>query len=229
MSLDRIVSAAMQLVDREGLTELSMRRLATELGTGTTTLYRYVTSKEEVLVLVADAIFAEVTYEVPSTGVGWRELLGDLARSMRATMAEHPGVATLFTLAVPIGPNSLRARDVILGALRDRGFDRGLAADVYTTVAHQVLASVMQQQMIDYRGGQAISLRDFYRSLPVDEYPHVVELADELTSKTTEEEFEFALQCLFDGVEIRLAATNAGRGRPEANPGRGRVRTKTSK
>ena len=73
----------------------------------------------------------------------------------------------------------------------------------------------MQQQMIDYRGGEAISLRDFYRSLPADEYPQIVELADQLTARTTEEEFEFALQCLFDGVEIRLAAANSGRRRPK--------------
>jgi hypothetical protein len=52
-----------------------------------------------------------------------------------------------------------------------------------------------------------LTLRDFYRSLPAEQYPHLVELADELTSRTTTEEFEFGLGCLLDGVELRLQQT----------------------
>ena len=86
-----------------------------------------------------------------------------------------------------------------------------LAADVYTALAHQVLASVLQEPMNDFRAGglgtsKSLTLRDFYRSLPAEQYPHVVELADELTSRTTTEEFEFGLGCLLDGVELRLRA-----------------------
>src|SRR5260370_23546120 len=55
----RIVAGALELIDRDGLAALSMRNLATELQTGTTTLYRYVAGKDELLVLVADAVFGE--------------------------------------------------------------------------------------------------------------------------------------------------------------------------
>jgi hypothetical protein len=63
--------------------------------------------------------------------------------------------------------------------------------------------------MIDFRTGgsgttRALTLRTFYRSLPAEQFPHVVELADELTEHTAEEEFEFGLRCLLDGVELRL-------------------------
>jgi AcrR family transcriptional regulator len=211
------VDAAIQFIDREGLGELSMRRLASELDTGTTTLYRHVSSKEEVLVLVVDAVFAEVEFQVPEPNIGWRELLGDLARSMRSTLSNHSHVANLFALSVPIGPNSLRAREVILGALRNRGFESSLAADVYTALAHHVLASVLQQSMTDYRGdptsnGSATTLRSFYRSLPKQSYPHIVELANQLTSRSAEEEFDFALNCFFDGVELRLSVASQKRG-----------------
>src|SRR5258708_10285007 len=72
ITLDRIVSGALELIDRDGLGALSMRNLAAELRTGTTTLYRYVTGKDEVLVLVADAVLAERQLRRLLDGSGWR-------------------------------------------------------------------------------------------------------------------------------------------------------------
>jgi AcrR family transcriptional regulator len=209
VTLDRIVSAALALIDRAGLEELSMRNLAAELGTGTTTLYRNVAGKEEVLVLVVDAVAGEVRPPHPSGDIGWREVLEGLARSFREALCAHPHAVPLFAMSVPVGPNSLRGRELALGLLRERGFDKSLAADVYTAVAHHVLASALQEPMLDFRTGglgatRALTLRAFYRSLPAEQFPHVVELADELTEHTAEEEFEFGLRCLLDGVELGL-------------------------
>jgi AcrR family transcriptional regulator len=209
ITLDRIVAGALELIDREGLGALSMRNLATELRTGTTTLYRYVSGKDEVLVLVADAVLGETQLRRPLDGIGWREVLEELAHSMRTALGHHPNVAALFATAVPVGPNSLRGRELSLTVLRECGFDETLAADVYTALAHQVLASVLQEPMNDFRAGglgtsKSLTLREFYRSLPADRYPHLVELADALTSRTATEEFEFGLACLLDGVELRL-------------------------
>jgi AcrR family transcriptional regulator len=218
ITLDRIVTGALELIDRDGLGALSMRNLAAELDTGTTTLYRYVSGKDEVLVLVADAVLGETQLRHPLEGAGWREVLEELAHSMRTALSRHPNVAALFATAVPVGPNSLRGRELTLGALRACGFDAVLAADVYTALAHQVLASVLQEPMDDFRAGglgtaKSLTLRDFYRSLPAAQYPHLVELADQLTSRTALEEFEFALSCLLDGVELRLQQTRDRRRR----------------
>jgi AcrR family transcriptional regulator len=218
ITLDRIVAGALELIDREGLSALSMRDLAAELRTGTTTLYRYVAGKDEVLVLVADAVLGGTQLRRPLEGLGWREVLEELAHSMRTVLGSHPNVASLFATAVPVGPNSLRGRELTLSVLRERGFDDALAANVYTAVAHLVLASVLQEPMNDFRAGglgasKSLTLREFYRSLPADHYPHLVDLADELTSRTATEEFEFGLGCLLDGVELRLKQTRSRRDR----------------
>jgi AcrR family transcriptional regulator len=218
ITLDRIIGGALELIDRDGLSALSMRNLAAELDTGTTTLYRYVAGKDEVLVLVADAVLGETQVRRSLEGAGWREVLRELAHSMRAALSRHPNVAALFATAVPVGPNSLRGRELALGVLRQCGFDEQLAADVYTTLAHQVLASVLQEPMDDFRAGglgagQNVTLRDFYRSLPAAQYPHVVELAEQLTSRTALEEFEFGLGCLLDGVEMRMEQARGRRQR----------------
>jgi AcrR family transcriptional regulator len=209
ITLGRIVAGALELIDRDGLAALSMRNLATELQTGTTTLYRHVAGKDEVLVLVADAVFGETRLRRPIEGLGWREVLEEVARAMRTVLESHPHVAALLATAVPVGPNSLRARELVLSVLLERGFDGTLAADVYTALAHQVLASVLQEPMNDFRVGglgtsKSLTLRDFYRSLPAEQYPRLVGLADELTSRTAEDEFEFGLACLLDGVAARL-------------------------
>ena len=220
ITLARIIAGALELIDRDGLDALSMRNLAAELDTSTTTLYRYVAGKDEVLVLVADAVLGETQLHRPLEGAGWREVLEELAHSMRTALGRHPNVAALFATAVPVGPNSLRGRELSLSVLRARGFDAVLAADVYTALAHQVLASVLQEPMNDFRAGglgaaKSVTLRDFYRSLPAAQYPHVVELADQLTSRTTTEEFEFGLACLLDGVEMRLRQTRNRRHRSQ--------------
>src|SRR5258708_2619318 len=212
ITLGRIVAGALELIDREGLGALSMRNLAGELQIGITSLYRYIAGKDEVLVLVADAVLGESQLPRPVEDLGWREVLEDLARSMRAVLSSHPNVAPLFATAVPVGPNSLRARELILSVLRERGFDGTLTADVYTALAHQVLASVLQEPMDDFRSAglatsEKLTLRGFYRSLPAEQYPHLVELAGELTSRTAAEEFEFGLGCLLDGVELRRQQT----------------------
>jgi AcrR family transcriptional regulator len=217
--LGRIIAGALELIDREGLEALSMRNLAKELQTGTTTLYRYVTGKEEVLVLVADSVLGQTQLRRPLESLGWREVLEEVAHAMRTVLGAHPNVAALFATAVPVGPNSLRGKELTLGLLRERGFDETLAADVYTTVAHLILASVLQEPMDDYRAGglgisKSLTLREFYGSLPDDQYPHLVELADQLTSRTATEEFEFGLACFLDGVQLRLQRSRARPRRP---------------
>ncbi|NUR82456.1 MAG: helix-turn-helix transcriptional regulator, partial [Nonomuraea sp.] len=60
LTLDRIVAEAVALLDEEGVGRLTMRRLADRLGTGSTTLYWHVKTKEDVLDLALDAVFGEV-------------------------------------------------------------------------------------------------------------------------------------------------------------------------
>ena len=86
-------------------------------------------------------------------GVGWREVLEALARSHANGARCHPNLAALFATAVPLGPNSLRGTRADPHRAARARFDEVLAADVYTAVAHQVLASALQEPMNDFRAG----------------------------------------------------------------------------
>ena len=77
LTVDRIVATAIEIVDREGLDALSMRRLGTELGAGATSLYWHVKNKDELLDLALDKLFAEI--EAPDPELPWRDQLRELA------------------------------------------------------------------------------------------------------------------------------------------------------
>jgi AcrR family transcriptional regulator len=122
--LDRelIVSTAIRIADQEGLEALSMRRLAQELGSGATSLYRHVANKDELLDLAVDAVLGEVPLADDST-LDWQQRTGDLARGIRTTLRRHPGVAMLFGFRVTRGPNALAIADRLLGILRSAALE----------------------------------------------------------------------------------------------------------
>ena len=89
LSYDNIVKAAMSIADSEGLEAISMRRIADELGSGTMSLYRYVSSKEQILDLVLNDAYGEI--RVPAMVSGdWRNDLRELARQTRTSMGPAP-------------------------------------------------------------------------------------------------------------------------------------------
>jgi AcrR family transcriptional regulator len=114
------VTAAIELLDREGLAALSMRRLAEELGTGAASLYWHVGSKDGLLDLVLDQIIGE--QQVPDTDPGhWQEQLKEVARRPRGITLRHPYTVRVSIGRIPMGPNALRYTERVLAILRAAG------------------------------------------------------------------------------------------------------------
>ncbi len=122
-----VAAAGIRIADAEGLDAVSMRRIAAELGTGTTSLYRYVSKKDDILQLMGD----EVTGELRGTVLpgGWRDALRAIARSMRATALRHPWFPALASGRPNHGPNSLWWTELTFSAFDglDLGTDELLA------------------------------------------------------------------------------------------------------
>ena len=185
-----------------------MRLLADRLGSGTATLYRHLASKDELMAYVVDRILGEVDIETDADTLStttWQEATARGASAFYEVLKNHPNALPLLVAQVPVGPNALAHRERSVAVLLACGFPLDLAARAYTAVAHYVVGFTLQQHTQGAPGQEdATTLRDFYRSLPAEQYPDLVELADELTSRTATEEFEFGLACLLDGVELRL-------------------------
>ncbi|MCB5181153.1 TetR/AcrR family transcriptional regulator [Streptomyces antimicrobicus] len=115
---ERITTAAVRLLDTDGLARFSMRRLASGLGVTAMSLYWYVDTKHDLLEFALDRALGELDLPTGAVAAGWAARLRALARGYRRLLAEHAWVAPLAAEYPNIGPHA-RAFDAALHRLLD--------------------------------------------------------------------------------------------------------------
>jgi AcrR family transcriptional regulator len=219
ISKDAIVAAAIRLLDREGLTALSMRKLADELGTGAASLYWHVGSKDGLLDLVLDEVIGEGKIPDPDPE-HWQEQLKQIARDQRAASHRHPWVVRVSIGRIPMGPNALRYSDRILAILRAGGLPPQLAVQGYLLLIATVNGFTIDETGVDDSTAAADSprpidpadlqqvadmARDYIASLPATQFPNMTALADEFAFSDPDERFELLIDIFVDGLSRRAA------------------------
>ncbi|MFC6081541.1 TetR/AcrR family transcriptional regulator C-terminal domain-containing protein [Sphaerisporangium aureirubrum] len=117
----RIVRAAIDIADAEGMAELSMRRIATALGVATMSLYRHVPGKDDLVLLMIDAALGEEPFPAARPD-GWRARLAFCARLQWTLFRRHPWLAPAMSLTRPqLAPNALIHTEWVLGAFDGTG------------------------------------------------------------------------------------------------------------
>jgi len=212
--VDRIVAVAIALADAAGLENLSMRRLASSLGTGTTSLYRYVRNKEELLTLMVDAVNAEDPLG-PTPSPDWRTALTIIARAHRQQMLDHPWLASEIASRPAIGPNTLRVADQVLGIAMGMGVDAETAGGIVATLLRYTRGATSDElaerdaqrrtgmTQEEWRDSVAPYVRSIIDSGRFPSFAAVILSAE----PTDEEQFDFGLQRLLDGIERLKADT----------------------
>lgn len=207
LSRDGIVTAALALVDAEGLEALSTRRLAAELGVSGPSLYNHVATKDELIDAVVDSVVAGVDVSA-FAGLGgaepaWRGALATWARSYREVLAAHPNVVPALARGTGRRPAQLRIADAVFGGLVDAGWPRREATSIGALMRSLVIGS---------------ALGSFAAGFPADAsvyagvYPHLdqAHLLAEHQREIDDRAFEVGLAAVLDGLEMRLAALRAG-------------------
>jgi AcrR family transcriptional regulator len=197
LPLDRILAAALELVDEQGADALSMRSLAQRLGSGTATLYRHFSSRSELVGLVVDRMIGDIDTRAIAS-LPWQEACMSFAQSMFEALGRHGDFASLLIGHVPVGPNALARRELVLSVLLDNGFAPTAAAHAYATVSRYVLGFAIQLSGSGAEQDSGISAA-FHRLDP-SRYPATVAVADELPIPLPEE-FEFGLRLIVSGLE----------------------------
>jgi AcrR family transcriptional regulator len=224
----RIVAAALELLDDVGLDQITMRRLAERLGVKAASLYRHVRDKDELLVLLAD----EVTGTIPlvSPEGPWKERLAEIARGFRRGVAAHRDAARLLASTAPFGPQRLRHIEVALRILRSAGLSpRDAASAAYhlnnfvTEFAADEARYAEAARATGSRRTMLSMARKHFRSLPADEFPTIVELADPLTEDDAEGLFQFGFDVWIQGID-RLTRRGPLAASPPATRAQGRDR-----
>ncbi len=212
---EQIVREAISLLDAEGVEALSMRRLATRLNSGATSIYWHVANKDELLDLVLDEIYGELKVPVDEEGLRWRDVVQRFAYSMRDTLARHVWAVPLVGARPAIGPNALRAMSRLTGTLRDAGFTGYnvdyAASSVMSYVMGWAISEAAWQRMVAQSGGDpravVAQMRPLVEQAAVD-YPDLLERYDCLQNDdpmvVRALGFDFGLVSLVDGLTVRL-------------------------
>ena len=210
MSRERVLRAAIDFADANGIESLSMRKLARELGVEAMTLYYYVASKNDLVEGMADLVAEEI--EVPSEDVEWREATRRRAMSAHDVLARHHWASPLW-MRVMIGPARMRYMDSALGVYRRAGLTPASTELAFHAVENHIVGYAVQEVNFPLEAEDlATAARAFLEKLPADEYPH---LAEHIRQHLTHEEiesgsFEFGLERLLDGIErIRTESAEA--------------------
>ncbi|GAA2174124.1 hypothetical protein GCM10009846_18860 [Agrococcus versicolor] len=202
LSTERIVDAAIGIADADGLDAVSMGRVATALGFTPMSLYRYVTGKDDLLLLMLDTASAIPT---PPTEGDWRTRLRAWATSVRAGYQRHPWLTSLPPSATPTTPNRLSILDGALGAMED------LDLPDESKLAISLLLMGYVGLFGEAGHGTAIDdeMRAALRELVTPQrFPHLAEgvhagLFDEPLA-STDKAFFFGLNRLLDGLQAWL-------------------------
>ena len=203
LTRERIVAAAVELVDDEGLRKLSMRRLAQRLEFETMSLYNHVSNKDDLIEGMVEAVAAEI--DLPPDDIDWKEGIRALADATRDALFRHPWSVELWTTTFP-GPERFARMERLLALLAAAD----LPAHVGDLGFHSINTHVngYSRQAIGYRSIHPDDIiRDrFAREVSADRFPRMVEHVDyhdEVDAGHVDHpnEFRYVLDLILDGLE----------------------------
>ena len=199
LNRDLIRDTALELIDRDGLAEMSMRKLAAELGVQASSLYKHYPTKDEVLDAVASKVAGEIDTSGFDRGDDWQDALAAWARSHRAALAAHPNLVPYLATGPGRRDVSLRIADAVHGGLVGAGWPPREATLIGAATRSLVLGSTVGSFSRGFTDDVQV-----YR----DRYPHMGQ-AHLLRGKADQIDaagFELALTSFIDGLAIRFAA-----------------------
>ncbi|WP_071288749.1 TetR/AcrR family transcriptional regulator [Mycolicibacterium llatzerense] len=201
--MERIIDAATAILDEDGAEALSMRTLAQRLDSGTATLYRHFRSRTQLIAHVIDAVLGEADIDAAAAReMPWRQAVASGARTLFEVFRTHPHVAPLLAERIPMGPNAMRQREVMIAVFLDAGFDPELAAQSYATVARFVLGFAIQ--LGEHPTDDDAELPETWRAQDPQSYPATVAVAAHLPVGL-DREFSLGLELILNGLTQLLA------------------------
>jgi AcrR family transcriptional regulator len=223
--VDQIVAAAIAVADREGLSAMSMVRVAEEIGAGTMSLYTYVPGKGELIDLMYDRALAELPTGYDLT-VGWRAAATAWARDLWDFHLRHPWTLQMSHSRPVLGPGEFAMAETMTRVLRTTGLDARTLRHVGGTLVYFVrdaARTITESRQATAETGLSEEKWWYARSAMLEEivpdfgerYPTLTwmesrgayEPLDETTpylEQEATETFEAGLAVILDGVEAAM-------------------------
>lgn len=206
LTADRIVQAALDLVQAEGFQALTMRRLAASLDTGAASLYAHVRDKAALDDLLIGALCMRVVVPAPDA-VQWTVRFKDVCEQLRDLYLAYPGVSLAASSAMPRNLNTLRVSEGMLGILLAAGVGAQPAAWAIDAALLYVAAYTLENSLRHRTDVSAEEtpldrdeIRERFKMLPSHYFPHTVAHAEAITSGEGHQRFDFTLDLLLKGL-----------------------------
>jgi AcrR family transcriptional regulator len=217
LTREQIVTAAIDLLDTEGLEGLNMRALGKRLGSAATAVYWHLGSKDDLVALAGDQVWNEIA--LPDlTAVDWRTAATSLATDLHAMLTRHPWLVRAFGSFVVYGPGKARYDDQSIAVYEAAGFAGARADQAATAVLTYVLgnalgsaAAVILNRKLSRRGPKAEERMHESMAKAQEIATRFPRLRVRLNTAadyaaSPENSFEFGLRAVLDGLEAQLSA-----------------------
>jgi AcrR family transcriptional regulator len=206
ITVEAIISTAFGIVEQEGYEALTMRRLATALETGPSSLYAHVVNKEDLDELLIGRLCAQIRLPEPDPA-RWRQQIISVCTQLRDQYLRYPGISQAAFAAAPSNLDTLRVSEGMLAILLAGGIDPQAAAWAIDSLTLYVNANSLEVSLArrrlsrsddDWVVGRGELLRRF-AALPAT-FPQTKRYAAELTAGTVEDRFDFTIGLMVDGL-----------------------------
>ena len=223
LSLKQIVDVAINIADKEGLSKVSMSKVAASLGFTAMSLYRYIPSKEDLLLLMQDGV-CDVNLTPKYKGENWRDAMREYVHKCIQIFTEHPWFTDIPLSGIPMTPHNLRMVDWVLQGLRDLPLNDNEKMSFFLLLNSYARANGLIKRDLDQAmrtsKEEEVSGRAYNEVLKKlvtpDRFPylHPVVASDVYTGENTEEEgddLDFGLERILDSIQHYVDMKNARR------------------
>jgi AcrR family transcriptional regulator len=203
LSRERILRAALELVDDGGIDSLTMRKLGQALGFEAMSLYNHVANKDDVIDGILDLVLAEG--ELPSPSGNWDRAVRASAVSVHAALRRHPWASAVVMAPGRLRPARLRYMDSLLGRIREAGFSAETTYHAYHVLDGHIFGFSLWEASHSYSDADASEMMAaFERTITADEYPYLREHGEQHFAEGPHHDvsaFEFGLDLILDGLK----------------------------
>jgi len=193
-----IVEAALELLDHQGLSGVTTRKIAKRLGIKSPSLYWHIRDREHLLDLLSDRIVADARW--PPESMCWRQKIEQLMKEYLRCLLAHRDAARVAAGRSPTGPNRLRGAEMLLSALLAAGLGERESIDAALVLTTYVVGFALEHQAASDSSASQAQLDDSFTTA----YPTLARLASKVGPASASSRFAKGLNLVLDGIDARL-------------------------
>jgi AcrR family transcriptional regulator len=218
LTRDRVVEAALHLMDTEGLDAVSMRRVAREVGVEAMSLYHYVRDKEDLLDGICGLVMRD--FRFPDEDRPWIDVARDGAREWRRVLRDHPNVIALWAdRQRPMTDlDSLMPMEFAMRVIQRAGIDPREGVQVFNVLGGYIMGVVLMEVGAMFAAGttskgaegprlglaEKVPDEVFIEQLDAERFPCLIGALPYLADCDPDEQFDYGLELLLAGIQARV-------------------------